>query len=116
MVERRLIWLSNFEISKSRSLCIRSFPLYETLMHRPARSRQLETVDEMEAMRLERGWDSPEWQFSAAIKAELSSSSLVLISCHLTGKTLMASERDMREDMSEIARRSLSSPAADGEG
>lgn len=85
-------------------------------MHRPARSRQPETVDETAAMRSERGWDSPEWQFSAAIRAELSSSSLVRISCHFTGKTLMACERDMREDMSEIARRSFPSPATDGEG
>lgn len=54
----------------------------------------------------ERNGLSPESQFSKAARQERSSSSLILINCHLPEKTLIECEMEISEEMSSIARRS----------
>lgn len=57
-----------------------------------------------------------ESQFSIADKLERSSSSLLRIDCHFTGKTLIEYERDISEEMNSLTRRILDFPADDPTG
>lgn len=61
----------------------------------------------------ERSGFSPAPEFSTESRPERRSSSLVRIDCHLTEKTLMEWEREIREVVSLMARRRLGSPAED---